>query len=112
MDGNFKHSEVKISKSSGSDEDGPGVSDIIISPDYDEVDLVFCLPKFIIIRNCDDDELPFMKLRKPVVLSIHKYKKDTNPHAYYFAELKRYFPHSDYPGDVSLNKEKDDFDAC
>ena len=35
-------------------------------------------------------ERQFMKLRKPVVVRLHKFKKDSEPHEFYFSELELY----------------------
>ena len=34
-----------------------------------------------------------MRLRKPLVLRFHKFKQTTEPHQYYFSQLRLYHPH-------------------
>ena len=36
----------------------------------------------------------YMRLRKPLVLRFHKYKQTTDPHQYYFSQLRLFHPHS------------------
>ena len=36
----------------------------------------------------------YMKLRRPLVLRFHKYKQLSEPHEFYFSQLRLYHPHS------------------
>ena len=49
-----------------------------------------------------------MRLRKPLVLRFHKFKQTTDPHQFYFSQLRLYHPHSV----TDLNIWEQDFDKC
>ena len=50
------------------------------------------LPKYIELTGpFNVGEPRCMKLRSPLVVRLHKFKKDTNPHDYYFSELELYY---------------------
>ena len=49
-----------------------------------------------------------MKLRKPLVLRFHKFKQNTEPHEFYFSQLRLYHPHSKN----DLDAWENDMDVC
>ena len=56
--------------------------------DYDKKEEAIELPEYILISDLKPGELPFMKLRKPQVLRYHKFKRNQNPHEFYYSELQ------------------------
>jgi hypothetical protein len=87
----------------------------IITKNIDQENFVFKLPTYIALKNVQDHERPFMKIRTEAVLRFHKFKKDKQPHEYQFSELQLYYPHTNNPKDgqiYSLELEKDDPDIC
>ena len=67
------------------------------------------LPSYICLEgNSKTSEHPWMKLRGPRVLRFHKFKKKTNPHEYYYAEMQKYFPFKN----EKLDLHPDDFEKC
>ena len=49
-----------------------------------------------------------MRLRKPLVIRFHKFKQTTDPHQFYFSQLRLYHPHST----TDLEKWEKDMVAC
>ena len=50
-----------------------------------------------------------MKLRKPLVLRFHKFKKSSQPHDFYYSEQLLYYPHTSnedlFPNDLEMCKQ-------
>merc|ERR1712155_247406 len=56
------------------------------------------------VSLCKLDERQYMKLRRPIVIRLHKFKQETQPHEFYFSELQLFhiFKH---PGEEQLCRE-------
>ena len=48
------------------------------------------LPRYIPIEGTDGTQ--WMKLRRPLALRLHKFKKRENAHEYYYSEMQLYLP--------------------
>ena len=98
------------------DEDGKLIlRDLIITKNIENDDEVFRLPSCIKLKDAQDNELSFIKLRAEAILRYHKFKKSKNLHEHLFSELQLYHPHTNNRKDgqqYCLIDESNDLEVC
>ena len=98
------------------DEDGKLIlRDLIITKNIENDDEVFRLPSCIKLKDAQDNELSFIKLRAEAILRYHKFKKSKNLHEHLFSELQLYHPHTNNRKDgqqYCLIDESTDLEVC
>ena len=111
VDEKFDFSPLSVKKDTDSNGKVVVNEDHIITHDYVELrtDEAFKLPKFIELTDLRPGELPYMKLKHTVALSLHKINKQKSPHEFEYSELQLYHPHSLLN---NLTNEKESFEAC
>ena len=83
-----------------------GIKDnVLISPNASERN---GLPRIVqLVGDSVAGESNFLKIRKPIALRFHKFKKTTEPHEFYLSEMELYKP---FRKDTELHF--DDFENC
>ena len=98
------------------DEDGKLIlRDLIITKNIENDDEVSRLPSCIKLKDAQDNELSFIKLRAEAILRYHKFKKSKNLHEHLFSELQLYHPHTNNRKDgqqYCLIDESNDLEVC